>query len=64
MRLPLAKEIGAALIFKVVALILMFTFFFSPADRVSVDDQSMERALIAAPPGAQRAPDNDASAGE
>ena len=41
----------------------MFAFFFSPSDRVSVDDRSMERTLTTAPPGAERAPEGGAQPG-
>lgn len=50
-RHPLAREIGLTLIFKILALAAMFAFFFSPSDRVSVDDRSMERTLTAPAPG-------------
>ncbi|MEX0921682.1 MAG: hypothetical protein WDZ84_02820 [Rhodovibrionaceae bacterium] len=60
----MAKEIGFTLIFKVVALILMFSFFFSPSDRVSVDDRSMERTLTETPPGVADAPASGASLGD
>ena len=63
MKHPLAREIGLTLIFKVLALVLMFAFFFSPSDRVSVDDRSMERTLTTAPPGAERAPEGGAQPG-
>jgi hypothetical protein len=43
----LVREIGWTLVFKVAMLVLLFAFFFSPADRVSVDDRGMEEALTA-----------------
>ena len=58
MRHPLVREIGWALVFKVAMLVLLFAFAFSPSDRVSVDDRSMERALTAPAGTAPRTQEN------
>ena len=42
---PLAREIGVALIFKLMALIALYALFFSPAHRTKVTPAEMANTL-------------------
>ena len=52
---PLIREISAALLFKAVALVVLFVLFFGPDKRVQVTTESLGQALIG-PPQAAREP--------
>ncbi len=42
---PLAREIGVALIFKLIALIALYALFFGPAHRIKVTPEEMTHML-------------------
>lgn len=46
---PLAREIGVALIVKLMALIALYVLFFSPAHRVRVTPAEMAQLFSAGP---------------
>ena len=43
---PLARELGALLLIKALALILLFLVFFGPAHRPKIDADATARALL------------------
>lgn len=43
---PLGREIVGALVFKAVAILVLWMAFFSPSDRPSVDQRVMERVIL------------------
>jgi hypothetical protein len=49
-RKGLRRELTGAIIFKIVALILLWHFFFSPAHRLHVSPADMAAALAEGPP--------------
>jgi hypothetical protein len=46
----LRREVTGAIVFKIVALILLWYFFFSPAHRTHVSPADMAAALAKGPP--------------
>ncbi|MEN6544241.1 cytochrome oxidase putative small subunit CydP [Parvibaculum sp.] len=43
---PLVREIGLVLVFKLVALLLLYTFFFGPSHRVHVTPDGAHSAVF------------------
>jgi hypothetical protein len=49
-RHPVVREIALALVFKALALALLYVAFFSPAQRTLVTPEAMSQALLGAEP--------------